>query len=225
MEPSARIALLLGSTGLVGGLCLRQLLDSGVYAKVIAVTRAKLPLAHSHLENIISDFSPASLEALMSGIHADDVFCCLGTTLKKAGSKAAFEQVDYSIPMILARLAKKTGTKQFLLVSALGANPDSALFYSRVKGRLERDLIALNFDRTLILQPSLLDGDREEFRLAESLSVIAYRCIKPLIGSHFSRIQPVKADCVARCLVAEAIKPVTSDRSVIRITSDLIGQY
>ncbi|MCP5161899.1 MAG: NAD(P)H-binding protein [Hahellaceae bacterium] len=223
MSDVKKTALVLGGTGLVGGICLRQLLESGHYDQVVAVTRRKLQLAHSHLRNIVSDFS--DIEELMSGVTVDDVFCCLGTTIKKAGSREAFEYVDYELPITFARTALAYGARQFLLVSALGANADSFVFYNRVKGRLEKELIALKFPRTVILRPSLLDGEREELRFAETASLWAFKCAAPLLGRMLSGVKPVKANSVASCLVTEAQREMAAGEAVLRIDSEAISRY
>src|SRR5437899_2740652 len=136
---SGKRAVLLGATGLVGGHCLDLLARESAYARVVSLVRREVPPASEKHDVSVIDFgNPSSYERLFQA--CDDVYCCLGTTIKKAGSQSAFRTVDYTYPLQVAERATRAGVHQFLLVSALGANPESGVFYNRVKGELERDL-------------------------------------------------------------------------------------
>src|SRR5688572_5332549 len=128
-----KTALITGASGLVGSFLLQLLLQSENYEKVIAVGRKPLGISHAKLEEIITDFS----DQKTLHISCDDVFCCMGSTMRNAGSKAAFMRIDHDIPLQLAMQTKAAGAKQFVLISAMGSNPKSAIFYNRVKGILE----------------------------------------------------------------------------------------
>lgn len=196
-----RSVALFGATGLVGGECLRLLLREPGISRVVAVTRRPLALnahdvgARHRLETAVFDFT--QLERYASTLAVDQIFCALGTTIKKAGSQPAFRKVDFDYPLAIARNALAQGARHFLLVSALGANAASRVFYSRVKGELEDAVLALPFRSHTVVRPSLLLGDRNEFRLGER---IAAR-IGFLVPAKY---KPVSAAAVARVLVAAA---------------------
>lgn len=178
-----RTALVAGATGLIGQHLLRLLLDAPEYGEVLALSRR--PLDPHHKLRCL----PADYEALPPGLGADDVFCCLGTTLRKAGSKAAFEQVDYHYVMHLARTVRASGCQQFLVVSAAGTSARALSFYSRVKARMEQDVAALGFPALHILRPSLLLGERAESRPAERLGQIAAPLLAPLLPRKYRAIE------------------------------------
>lgn len=192
--------LLLGATGLVGHQVLTLALgDSGV-ARLVAPTRRPLP-AHPRLDNPIVDYE--ALPADAPWWHADAVICTLGTTLKLAGSQAAFRRVDHDYIVEGARLARAAGTPAAAVVSSLGAAVDGASFYLRVKGETERDLAALGFDSLTLVRPSLIDGGpRPESRPAESAGLVLARLAAPLLPK---RWRPVQAAAIARTLVAAAL--------------------
>lgn len=163
-----RSVAILGGSGLVGSHVIRQLERDDRVGHLRAITRRPLRNAPAKLETANIDF-----DALGSAAHllrADAVVCALGTTIRKAGSREAFRRVDHDYVVEAARLAKAEGTRHFLVVSALGANPSSRIFYNRVKGEMERDVRAIGFERLTIVRPSLLLGHRDEFRLGEHIA-------------------------------------------------------
>lgn len=169
MDAPQRIALLAGATGLVGSECLRLLAAESPFSEVRALLRRPLSAAERQpkVRECITDF--ARLAEHPDWFAVSHVFCALGTTIKVAGSQAAFRQVDFDYPLTIARLAKAQGAQHFYLVSALGANARSGVFYNRVKGELEDALRALDFASLTIARPSLLMGERREFRVGEEL--------------------------------------------------------
>ncbi|GAB2577474.1 oxidoreductase [Spirosoma areae] len=186
--PTQKTALVLGATGLIGDLLTHRLLDSPAYEKVKVLVRKSLTWQHPRLQEILFDFNhPNGLVT-----QADDIFCCLGTTIKKAGSKEAFVKVDYQYPIDIARLSLASGAQQFAIVTAMGANADSSIFYNRVKGEVERDLTALDFPALLIFRPSLLFGNRSETRLGERIAAGAMRLLGPLIPAKYKGINAAK---------------------------------
>jgi uncharacterized protein YbjT (DUF2867 family) len=183
-----KTALVLGATGLIGDLLTHQLIASSHYANVKVLVRNPLAWQHPRLQEVAFDFErPNGLIA-----QADDIFCCLGTTMKRAGSKEAFRKVDYQYPMDIARLGLDNGATQFAIVTAMGADPESSFFYNRVKGEVERDLTAMNFPTLLIFRPSLLLGNRSENRLGERLAEGAMRLFSPLIPAKYKGIEAAK---------------------------------
>lgn len=197
-------ALLAGATGLVGRECLRQLAAESQYGEVRAILRRPLP-EHERgpkVRECITDFD--QLAEHPEWFAVSHVFCALGTTIKVAGSQAAFRRVDYDYPLAIAKLAKEHGARHFYLVSAMGANAHSRVFYNRVKGELENALKALNFDSLTIAQPSLLLGERAESRFGEEVGkLFAWLVPGPW--------RPVQASHVAAGLVHAAR---TGDRGV-----------
>ena len=160
-------AWLAGGSGLVGGVLLRQLLDDAQFDAVISVGRRRLPLEHPKLTQVVADLaSPAALEPLAAPSVA---FSCLGTTIKKAGTREAFRAVDHGAVLSFASAARRKGARAFVHVSSLGADVRSRAFYLAVKGEVERDIAALGFPSTCALRPSMLDGKREEHRPAEAI--------------------------------------------------------
>ena len=194
-----RTALIAGATGLVGGECLRQLVASPSYSTVIVVTRRTLgALAKTpKVREVIVDFS--AFESVGAQLRADHVFCALGTTIRKAGSQEKFREVDFEYPRRLARLARAGGATHFSLVSALGASPGSRVFYSRVKGELEEAVRAMDWPSLCLLRPSVIAGDRGEFRLVERVMEHALR-FAPRTW------RPVPATAIAAAMVATALR-------------------
>ena len=200
---AGKTAILIGATGLVGGHCLRELLASPAYDKVIAVTRRPLKLRHEKLQTIEIPFD--HLGEALTDIRADDAFCCLGTTIRQAGTKAEFHKVDYGYAYEFAHRMQANGAGHFLLVSALGARAGSPVFYNRVKGTLENDIRALGFSCLTIFQPSFLLGDRAEARIGEALGARLSTLIAPLLRGPLRAAHPVKGSDLAAAMVAAAL--------------------
>jgi uncharacterized protein YbjT (DUF2867 family) len=170
------IATLIGSTGLTGSFLVRQLLADSAIRSVISISRKPLKIAHAKLmEVLISDL--AELLSIESTIRGELYFCCLGTTIKTAGSKENFEKVDHDAVVTFAKIAKVHDATSFTFVSAMGANASSILFYNRVKGRTENDVKTFGLRSLIIFRPALLIGPRQEFRFGES---IAKKTLVPL---------------------------------------------
>jgi uncharacterized protein YbjT (DUF2867 family) len=194
-----RTALLLGATGLVGGHCLDLLLNDAAYSKVLTLGRRLLAREHQKLEHHVIDFE--RLTEFASLISAQDVFCCLGTTIKKAGSKENFRRVDFTYQYEVARLASQQRAEQLLLISSLGADARSSIFYNRVKGELEDAVSKLAFDGVHIFRPSLLLGERAEFRLGERVAELPMRYVSFLMVGPLRKYRPVTARAVALAML------------------------
>lgn len=199
-------ALVVGASGLVGTSLLSELTGDSSYSQVIVVTRRSLPLSHMKIRQEVVDFE--SLDPSADFWKTDDVFCCLGTTIRKAGSRAAFRKVDYSYPLAVATVSRRMGSDQFLLVSAVGADSESRIFYNRTKGEVERDLRSLMYPSLVILRPSLLLGHRQEFRAGEHIAALFMKPIAPLFIGPAAKYRPVAASTVARAMVATAKRSV-----------------
>ena len=215
---SAKNALLAGATGLVGGYLLRRLLAHPSYVRVEILVRRELPIRDPKITQRIVEF--ARLGDGAPGVAPDDVFCCLGTTIRKAGSEEAFRRVDYDYPLALGRLAKAAGAGTFLMVSALGADPKSAVFYNRVKGEVEQAIAAIGLPAAYFFRPSLLLGPRAENRPREKIGIAVGKAIAPLMIGGLRKYRPIHADAVARAMVYVANRNVPAGV----IESDAIAQ-
>jgi uncharacterized protein YbjT (DUF2867 family) len=193
--------MLVGATGLVGRECLRLLLADADVAHIEVVTRRPLsPHVHSpKLATHVLDFD--HLNEVDELFAVDAIICALGTTIRQAGSRTRFRTVDYEYPLDFARIGRRRGCSHFLVVSALGANPKSRMFYNRVKGELEHALRALDYPCLTIVRPSLLLGPRAELRLGEEVAKRVSRWLGPLVPRPY---KPVEARAVAAVLVRAA---------------------
>ena len=198
----SRTALIAGATGLIGSHVLRLLLADGAWSRIVTLGRRTTPEQHPKLEQHIVDLG--ALEGLGDLPHADDVCCCLGTTIKQAGSQEAFRRVDHDYVLSLARAGLRSGATQFLLVSAIGADPESRVFYSRVKGETEADVRRLPYRGIQTFRPSLLLGERAEFRLAERIAMVLAPLVSFALRGPLRRYRPIHAATVARAMVAIA---------------------
>lgn len=199
-----RTALVAGPTGLIGHLLLQRLLQHPAYGEVRALSRRPLPVQHERLRVTQTDYY--NLAGLGETLAVDDVYCCLGTTLRTAGSRAAFEDVDYRMVVELARAAHAAGARQFLVVSAVGASPRALAFYSRVKGRMEEAIATAGYDSVHIVRPSLLLGERGESRPGEAIAQKLAPALSPLLGGTLARYRPVHAGEVADAMIELALR-------------------
>lgn len=203
MSPTApRTALVAGATGLVGSALLRQLLDHPGYAEIRVIGRRPPALEAGKIRFLSSDFR--NLAELAPQLGVDDAYCCLGTTIKAAGSREAFEKVDYHMVVDLARAAHAAGAKRFLVVSAIGASERSPAFYSRVKGRMEKDVMALPFVAVHVVQPSLLLGERAELRPGERVAQKLSPALAAFLRGPLAKYAPVRGEDVAASMVTLA---------------------
>ena len=205
-RPEPRTALIAGATGLVGSHLLDQLLADDYWAHVIAVGRRPVNRTGPKLEQLVVPFPEiGDLPA------ADDVFSCLGTTIKIAGSQQAFRAVDHDAVIELATAARRRGAAQFLHVTALGASATSRIFYNRVKGETERDVAASGIPATVAFRPSMIDGERPDTnRPGESIGLVAMRAVGPLLG----KFRPNRASDIAAAMIREAKVGVPGHRVV-----------
>jgi uncharacterized protein YbjT (DUF2867 family) len=214
-----KTALIAGATGLVGSALVAELLADANYGRVVALVRRPLTITHPKLVQVTVDFD--RLDQYQDALQGDDLFCCLGTTIKKAGSQAAFRRVDYDYPLQLGRLARQQGVRQFLVVSALGASPRSRVFYNRVKGELEEALADLGLPALHIFRPSLLLGERSEQRPGERIAIALSRPLTPLLVGPLRKYRPIAAAAVARAMRRVALR---AERGVHAYESDQIAR-
>ncbi len=205
-----KTALIIGASGLTGNLLLHELLQSEEYKTVIAYVRNPLNIQHLKLVQQIVNF-----DTLNNGITAHDVFCCLGTTIKKAGSKAAFEKVDYEYPLKIAELQFKAGSNSFFLISAMGASLQSSFYYSKVKGKLERDVVHIGYNSLYIFRPSLIVGNRTEKRAGEKFAIGLMQFLNPLLFGPFKKFQSVQAAAIAKSMLHFAKNAAKGNHTIL----------
>jgi uncharacterized protein YbjT (DUF2867 family) len=215
MTPN-RTALVLGGTGLVGGELLRALLADDRYTTVIALVRRDLPIQHPKLRQQKIDF-----DAIGEIPAADDLFSALGTTIARAGSQEAFRKVDFDYVHDIARAAHASGAEQFLLVSSLGADSRSKIFYNRIKGEIEDAVGRIGFEGTQIFRPSILSGERSEKRTGEKIGNAVMGALSWAMIGPLRKYRPIGAATVARAMVAVA---AAAPKGVNVFESDLIEE-
>lgn len=202
-QARSRAAVLAGPTGLVGSRLLGILLRETRYRHVVALSRRPTG-TDPKLEVVDADYDRLGhvLGGVTSADQPVDVFCCLGTTIGRAGSKEAFRRVDHDYVLALGQWARGARARRIIVISAAGADPASRVFYNRVKGETERDLAALRLRSLVIVRPSLLSGQRDEFRLGERLALITARPFRALIPAG---VRPIAAADVARAMLDAAL--------------------
>jgi len=194
-----RTALIVGATGLVGSLCLKQMIADPAYGQVIAISRRPVPESHPKLIQKIVDFDKLGQ---LTSIAAADAFCALGTTIRKAGSQEAFRKIDLGYSKAFAELAFAAGARQFALVSSVGANPRSTNFYLRTKGEIEDEVKALPFTSAHIFQPSFLMGSRSEQRPGEGMGLALAKALQFAFIGGLRKYRPISASTVAAAMIA-----------------------
>lgn len=189
-----RSAIVVGATGLVGSILVKLLCESEEYVSVTAITRRPLDFKHPKLVVKVRSFDLLEEKDID---FAHEIFCCLGTTMKKAKTKEQFEKVDVEYPLHIASLAKKRGIMHFIFISAAGANSKSLFYYNRVKGKVEEELTSLRLPQLSIIRPSLLVGNRTEFRLKERVGGLLLKILKPILIGPLKNSRPIHAEQVA----------------------------
>ncbi|MFD2551410.1 NAD(P)H-binding protein [Bizionia sediminis] len=194
-----KTAIILGATGLTGGLLLQQLLADSRYSKIKLFSRRSCGISNPKIEEHLVDLF--NLKTHREQFTAHVVFCCIGTTKAKTPNKETYLKIDYGIPVAAAEIAKENGIKTFIVISALGADIHSKVFYSRTKGRMEAAVLAEQITHTYILQPSLICGKRKEKRLGEDFGKIVMRFLNPFLIGALAKYKSIKPETIAACMV------------------------
>lgn len=221
----AKTALIVGASGLVGEHLLGLLLASSHYDNVIAMVRTPLPIKHVKLKQLTVDFSELEEELVnqcnshLCLTSVNHVFCTLGTTIKKAGSKRAFYQVDHDYPLAIAKYFHQHEASLFAIVSAIGANQQAKVFYNQVKGEVESSLGNIGYQQLGIFRPSMLAGNRKEFRLGEYLGSIVMNLFAFVMPKKY---HVIAAEKVANAMLAFAIR---SPKGITVIESDQLQNH
>ena len=199
-------ALIAGATGLVGNELLQQLIRGRQYHTISILSRHEVETSSKRVETIIVDYDTLNDEQIP---EVDDVFCCLGTTMNKAGSKDAFRKVDHDYPLRVAEITHRKGAQQYLLVSAMGADDSSYIFYNRVKGDVEAAIARLSFGAFHVFRPSMLLGERTETRIGEQIGQVIMQGVAPLMVGGLKKYQAIPAETVAEAMVHVARKELS----------------
>jgi len=216
MKKTDKTAIILGATGLTGGILLELLLKDDRYSQLKVLTRSPLRLTHPKLTEIQCDL--LKLEEQQAHFNADEVFCCIGTTKAKTPDKERHKAIDFGIPITAAQLCKKNNITTFLVVSAMGADPNSSVFYNKVKGEMEAAVLDLGLPKTHILQPSLIGGDRKERRPAEYFGKQLMKILNFFLIGSLKKYRSIAPESIAQALVWLANNPYAENR----LTSDII---
>lgn len=199
-------AILFGASGFIGGYLLRDLLQSDIYSEVTIVVRKPLNVQHPKLNMVIADYH--SLAQNAAYLVGDDVFISLGTTKKKTPDQKEYYQIDHDYPVLAAQLTKANGATSVMLVSAVGANEKSAIFYTKTKGEAERDIIAVDFEYTHIFRPSMIMGNREESRPLEKVFIKIFSVANLLLLGKLNKYKGITAENIAKAMVQAAQQPL-----------------
>lgn len=193
-----KTAIILGATGLTGNLLLHKLLDDTYYGKVIVFGRRTVGFQHPKLDEHIIDLF--ELHQHKDLFHADLVFCCVGSTQKKTPKKEHYKKVDFGIPVTAAKLCRENGIRFFEVISALGANANSRLFYNRIKGEMELAVMDQNIRDTYILRPSLIGGEREELRHSEFFWKQLMKTANFLMFGPLKKFKPIHPETIVKAM-------------------------
>ncbi|MBL7560359.1 NAD(P)H-binding protein [Olleya sp. YSTF-M6] len=194
-----KTAIILGASGLTGGLLLDQLINDERYESIKLFSRSKLQGLPNKVTQYIGDL--LELEQFKSDFTGDQVFCCIGTTKAKTPNKDLYKKIDYGIPVSAVKLAKTNGIETFLVISALGANSKSSVFYNKIKGEMERDVLKQDIKKTFIFQPSLIGGDRKESRTLETIGKVVFKVIQPLFFGKLKKYKITDPENMAQAMI------------------------
>lgn len=205
-----KTAIILGATGLVGSTVLKKLLKDKRYEKIKLFSRNPVGIDNPKIEEHLTDLF--ELEKEWEAFIADEVYCCVGSTKKKTPDEDTYRKVDYGIPVTAARLAKANKINTFLVVSALGADPGSKLFYNRTKGEMERDVLEHRVPHTYIFQPSLIGGERKEKRIMEDVAKKAMKAGNYLLRGPLKKYRSIHPEAIAKAMIYVANNSYSATR-------------
>lgn len=218
MNTHKKTALVLGATGLTGGCLLQVLLKEDNYEKVKLFSRIQSGISHPKIEEHVVDV--LNLIDYGSVFTADVVFCCIGTTKNKTPNKELYRKIDYGIPVAAARLCQMNSIPIFIVVSALGADAQSSIFYNRTKGEIEEKILEFRIPKTHILQPSLISGQRKEIRWGERIFKHLMKGMNYVLVGSWKKYRSISPDAIATCMLWLSLNPFRE----IRIESDRIKE-
>jgi uncharacterized protein YbjT (DUF2867 family) len=194
-----KTAIILGATGLTGDLLLQKLIDDNRYENIKLFSRSKIEGLPSKVQQFIGDVM--ELESFKKVFIADEVYCCIGTTAKKTPNKETYKKIDFGIPVTAAKLAKENKIPTFLVVSAIGANANSSIFYNKTKGEMEQAVLSEKIENTYILQPSIIGGNRNETRIGEKIGLAIFKIVQPFFFGKLKKYNITKAEHIAQAMI------------------------
>ncbi len=212
-----KTAIILGATGLTGNILLQKLIEDDRYDTIKLFSRSKIEDLPKKVTQFIGDLF--KLEQYKVDFRADEVYCCIGTTAKKTPDRTLYKQIDYGIPITAAKLSKDNNIDTFLVVSAMGANKKSNVFYNKTKGEMEFDVLEQNIKNTFVLRPSLIGGERNERRILEKMGLVLFKIIQPLFIGELKKYKIINAESIAQAMINLANN--TSKAEVIITSNDI----
>ena len=216
-----KTAIVFGSTGLIGGHLVNQLIQDNYYTKIKIFVRSQTSINNEKVEVINIDFN--NLKNHKTEITGDDCFFCIGTTKQNSPDKNDYQKVELDIPKEIAQIAKANSVKSFIFISSIYANPNSSGNYVKFKGLVEEELKRLNFSKLGILRPSFLMGKRKENRLGETIGIFAFSALSPLLFGPFKKMRPISSENVAKAMIKIANsnleKTVFESNEIVELTS------
>lgn len=214
-----KTAIILGATGLTGNSILQKLIEDERYESIKLFSRSKIEGLPKKVHQFIGDV--LKLEQFKTDFTADEVYCCIGTTSKKTPNKELYKKIDFGIPIAAAKLAKENNIPTFLVISAMGADKNSNVFYNKTKGEMEHGVLHQNIKNTFILRPSLIDGERKEQRFLEKIGLVVFKIIQPLFIGKLKNYKIINAKSIAKAMIILANKKSSTE---VIITSNDIKQ-
>ena len=194
-----KTAIILGATGLIGNLLLQKLIKDDNYSQIKIFTRKSTGNSSPKVQEFVGDL--LNSESFQDEFKGDVIFCCIGTTANKTPDKELYKKIDFGIPFAAAKLAKQNSISTFLVVSAMGADSQSSIFYNRTKGEMQEAVLAQKIENTYIVQPSLIVGDRIETRMGEVIGSFIFKLINPLMLGGLEKYRSIEADTIAKALI------------------------
>lgn len=194
-----KTAIVLGGTGLTGSLLITRLIADDRYKTIKLISRKTTGNTSPKIKEIIGDL--LQLEHFKNDFTADVVFCCIGTTSSKTKDRAVYKAIDFGIPFVASKLAKENKIPTFIVVSAMGANSKSKIFYNRTKGEMELAVTDQDIPNTYVLRPSLILGDRNERRIGESIGAFIMKLTNIFLLGSLKKYRAIEADCIAAAMI------------------------
>ena len=214
-----KTAIILGASGLTGDILLHKLINDDRYKTIKLFSRTKIEGLPSKVKQYIGNL--LELDQFKADFTADEVYCCIGTTAKKTPNKTTYKQIDYGIPVAASKLSKQNNIQTFLVVSAMGVNKKSKVFYNRTKGEMEQDVLLQNIKNTVILRPSLIGGARKERRTLEKIGLVVFKIMQPLFIGKLKKYKIINAESIAQAMINLAN---TKSNAEVIITSNDINK-
>lgn len=214
-----KTAIILGASGLTGSILLELLLQDNQYSTIKVFSRKSLDKKHPKIEEFLGDL--LRLENFANEFTGDQCFCCIGSTAKKTPDKELYRKIDFGIPVAAAKLCKKNNIPTLAVISALGADSNSSIFYSRIKGEMEDAVLQEKIANTYILEPSIIFGDRKETRIGEKIGIVLTKLFDFLLVGKLKKYKGIEAEDIAKTMLYLANNPT----DIKRVPSNKIKEF